>query len=89
MLGRSWYHTLVWWSVSFSLALCGQLAGVTEHWSLSWWLGTAWALVVFAGLLVLRWRGLVLLIGAPFALHYPYFMYVIYATCAQNIQMCP
>jgi hypothetical protein len=93
MLSRSWRSTLFWLSLSFVPATCGfsipRLTGSSASWYLSTWLALAWLAIVLAGLAILRWRGLVLLVGAPLALYYPAVAYSIISACAKNINMCP
>ena len=93
MFSRSWRATGVWLLCSLAVAAVGFGGPWLTHWGAYWhlsiWMGLGWILLTLAGLAVLRWRGLILLIGAPLALYYPIGAYFIIAACAKNLQMCP
>jgi hypothetical protein len=93
MRSRSWRATGVWLLCSFLVAAVGfgvpWLTGSSAYWSLSTWLAFAWIVMILVALVILRWRGLLLLIGAPLALYYPFVAYWIISACAENINMCP
>ena len=47
-----------------------------------------WLAMLGGGLYRYRSRGLWILIGAPFALYYPYWFYMLDRGCSQNIKAC-
>jgi hypothetical protein len=51
-------------------------------------MGFTWILLTLASLVILRWRGLILLIGAPIALYYPVLAYLITAACTKDFDRC-
>jgi hypothetical protein len=84
---------LPWFACSILVAACGfagpWLSNGGRYWYLSIWIGLGWIIMVLAALIVLRWRALTLLVGAPLALYYPLVAYKVISACAQNINMCP
>ena len=52
-------------------------------------LAVLWLAMLGGGLYRHQWRGLWILIGAPFALYYPYLFAMLARACSQNAAACP
>lgn len=52
-------------------------------------LSIVWVIVVLFALVKLRARGLWLLFGTPFALYWPFLLFMLYWACAHDIKACP
>src|SRR5882724_8793780 len=91
MRRRSWTVALIWLFGSLILAIggfVGPWATGGFYWQLSLALGAAWVITALVGFIVLRWRGLILLIGMPLALHYPAFAFEVLWQCQTRPMTC-
>jgi hypothetical protein len=55
----------------------------------SFLLAICWIILFAGAMLTFRKRGLWLLIGAPFALYWPFALYMLTWACAHDVKACP
>jgi hypothetical protein len=63
--------------------------GLSNSWNASVFLALFWLILVVVGLLKYKRRGLLLLIGAPFALYFPFSLVVMLWVCGHDRFACP
>jgi hypothetical protein len=85
---RAWlYYVCLSLLIAVSARLSWRNTDLAVYVSVS--LSVFWVAMLGGGLYRYHWRGLWILIGAPFALYYPYLFSMLDRACSQNIKACP
>ncbi len=84
---RSFLIYMLFSTIVASIGFAASWGGIFSP--LSFWLAAVWLVLLVVGLFRYRWKGLILLTGAPLALMWPAAGFAIASACAENIAKCP